>query len=67
MLFSKVSMFSGKTNHRELPITEEDYKLWKESHQLIQHFFPQLSSDDREFLMTGTTPEEWDEYMGDEE
>jgi hypothetical protein len=28
---------------------------------------PNLSADDREFLMTGTTPEEWDEMFGDDE
>ena len=28
--------------------------------QLIQHAFPELSADQREFLMTGITPEKWD-------
>jgi hypothetical protein len=32
-----------------------------ESGELIQDAFPFLSDDEREFLLTGTTPEEWRE------
>ena len=33
---------------------------------LIQDAFPFLSPGEREFLMTGITPEEWDSIFGDE-
>lgn len=33
---------------------------------LIQDLFPYLSDDDREFLLTGITPEEWDSAFPDE-
>lgn len=34
---------------------------------LIQQAFPFLSAEEREFLMTGITPEEWDEIFPQEE
>lgn len=33
----------------------------------IQHAFPFLNADQREFLMTGITSEEWDELFGDDD
>jgi len=32
---------------------------------MIQNAFPMLGADDREFLMTGITPEEWAEMFGE--
>jgi len=34
---------------------------------LIQNAFPFLSLDEREFLLTGMTPDEWDEICGEED
>jgi hypothetical protein len=33
----------------------------------IQAVFPGLTADDREFLMTGITPGEWDAAFGDDD
>ena len=38
-----------------------------EAGTLIQNAMPSLSADDREFIMTGITPEEWDATFGDSE
>jgi hypothetical protein len=35
--------------------------------ELVQRAFPFLSNAEREFLITGLTPEEWDELMREEE
>jgi hypothetical protein len=57
-------------------VTKEKYSVsvplitleyWFKSLKLIQHVFPDLSEDHREFLISGTTPAEWDAYMGEEE
>jgi hypothetical protein len=37
------------------------------SPELIQDFFPELTYDERRFLMTGVTPEEWNQMFLDEE
>lgn len=58
MLITKTSMFSGKSHTLDLPVTEEELARWKQG-ELIQVVFPHLSPDDREFLMTGVTKEEW--------
>ena len=33
--------------------------------RFIQDEFPHLSDDEREFLLTGSTPEEWERYFGE--
>jgi hypothetical protein len=35
------------------------YKAWQAG-GLVQNAFPMLNADQREFLMTGLTPEQWD-------
>jgi hypothetical protein len=64
----KTSMISGKVHSMELPgVTEEAYRRWLCSPTLIQDAFPHLSADQREFMMTGITPEEWNEAFGDDD
>jgi hypothetical protein len=60
------SGITGKNNTLEVPISREDYILGQKKRDagaLIQEAFPTLSPPWREFLMTGITPEEWDEYI----
>jgi len=59
MQISRKSLFSGITRTKELDITPAEWKDY-ESGTLIQNAFPRLSADDREFIMTGAVPEEWD-------
>jgi hypothetical protein len=63
MKISKQSPFSGNSNTREIPVTENQLSDWQNG-MLIQHAMPNISPDDREFLMTGITPEEWNETFG---
>ena len=48
-----------------LPITSTQLDRWTGG-DLIQNVFPDLSADQREFLMTGITPEEWNQNFGEE-
>lgn len=59
MKVTKRSQLSGKVRTREIDVTPMQIKRWQEG-ELIQKAMPHLSDDDREFLMTGITPEEWD-------
>jgi len=52
------SLFTGETHEMELPITEEQLRRWQDG-ELIQRVFPHLTADQREFLISGVTPEEW--------
>ena len=64
MQITQTSMFTGNTATREIPVTQAELDDWA-SGTLIQDAMPYLSADDREFLMTGATPEEWDEMFPD--
>ena len=66
MLVTRQSIFTGIERTVDLPITEDQYERWCNG-ELVQNAFPQLNADEREFLMTGCTPEEWDEMFGEEE
>jgi len=57
-------MLSGARNTREIPVTREQLDAWN-SGVLIQNAMPNLSADDREFIKTGITPEEWEDLFGD--
>jgi len=59
MLITRTSFLSGKTNTREIPVTEAQLKAWQDG-VMIQDAMPNLSADDREFIKTGITVEEWD-------
>jgi hypothetical protein len=60
MLISRKSPFSGKVNSMDLPITESQLERWQAG-EMIQNVFPRLTADEREFLMTGITAQEWED------
>lgn len=68
MKVTKQSQFTGKFHTRELDITMEQWLRWDNGQgPHVQDCFPHLSADDREFILTGVTPEEWEAAFGDEE
>ena len=58
MLITRKSPLSGETHTRDLPVTDAQLATWQAG-TVAQAAFPHLSADDREFIMTGITPEEW--------
>lgn len=52
--------FSGDVNVLEIDVTEAQLEDWRKG-TLIQNAMPHLSAGEREFLMTGITPKEWEE------
>ena len=58
-------MLSGNSSSMEINITEDELLNWlnSEPRPLIQVQFPQLTPDEREFILTGITPIEWDELI----
>lgn len=64
MLVIRKSQWSGKLNQLELPVTAQQIEDWRNGRSgLIQQAFPQLTADQREFLMTGVTAQEWEEMF----
>lgn len=66
MLITKRSTLSGNTNSREINVTQAQLDDWA-SGTFIQVAMSNLSPNDREFLMTGITPEEWNKHFNEEE
>lgn len=64
MPITRTSILSGVTRTMELPITQEQIAAHKVG-RLIQDAMPNLTPDQREFYMTGITPEEWDKEFGE--
>ena len=58
MIVIRKSMFSGETHRMDLPITESQLARW-EAGTLIQVAMPQLTVEQREFVMTGAVDNEW--------
>lgn len=61
------STFSGQVHTLDLAITELEWARHQSGDQLIQDALPSLTNPEREFLLTGTTQEEWDAAVVDEE
>lgn len=61
MIYEHKSLLTGKINQMNIDVSPEQVHLWIVSKQPIQKQLPWLSPDEREFLMTGITPEEWNE------
>ena len=59
MEITRKSAFTGRVRTRTLQVTHEQLAQW-EAGELIQVAMPQLTDDEREFLQTGATQEEWD-------
>lgn len=60
MLITKRSPLTLKDNTREIDVTMDQLNAWANGPDVIQKVLPWLSDDDREFLLTGCTPEDWD-------
>lgn len=68
MKVTRKSSFSGKENTMDLDITEEQLADYETTNgPLVQNAFPNLSADEREFIMTGITPDEWNDMFVEEE
>lgn len=58
MLITRRSPRTGIETTLDLPITQEQFDAWKGG-MVIQHAMPNLTAEQREFVKTGLTPEDW--------
>ena len=61
---TRKSMISGEINSMELDVTQDQLNRWQDG-ELIQDVFPHLNADEREFIKTGITPQEWSDTFGE--
>ena len=66
MKITRTSMLSGIERTRDLEVTEAQMAAFQAGTH-IQNAMPHLTDDEREFILTGGTSEEWDEAFGEED
>lgn len=59
MIIKRKSVLSGIEYVRNIPVNPEDMLLWETGTVNIQDAMPYLNDNDREFILTGITPDEW--------
>lgn len=64
MRIEKVSHLTGKSHVMNIPITDTQLKAVEAREMPIQILLPNLPAPQREFLISGITPEEWEEAFG---
>ena len=62
MKITRQSILSKNISSMDIDVTHEQIAQW-ESGVLIHQAMPHLCEDEREFIMTGITPDEWDTHM----
>ena len=65
---TRLSVVTRKMNTMELPISQEHLDIYDTVGDiLVQDAFPTLDKGQREFLISGITPDEWNETFGEED
>jgi len=63
MKIARQNPLTGKVNEMDIDVTSEQLARWQ-SGELIQNVMPELDAGEREFLISGITPDEWDAMFG---
>ena len=66
MIVPKVSLLTGVTHKRDINVTQEQLKRHANG-ELIQTVCPDLSAEDREYLISGITQDEWQKFAACQE
>ena len=65
MNITRKSEFTGVVRTRNINCTVEQMTKYEQG-ELLQFAFPKLSAEDREFIKTGITGEEWESIFTDQ-
>lgn len=67
IIVTKRSKLTGTWNTMLVNTTHEKLKAYEVGDELIQDIMPNVNAAEREFLMSGITPKEWDDIFGEME
>lgn len=59
MIIKRKSAFSGVERSKDIPVDPKDYAEFEAGYGSIQELMPYLTDEDREFILSGITPQEW--------
>jgi len=65
--FVRRSALTDRVSSMMIDVSYAQVVAWENGGELIQNAMPNLTDNEREFLMTGITPEEWDDMFGPED
>ena len=65
--FVRRSALTDRVSSMMIDVSYAQVVAWEDGGELIQNAMPNLTDNEREFLMTGITPEEWDDMFGPED
>lgn len=60
MRITRKSVISGIERTRDIPVNPEDFITWDKGYASIHDAMPYLSDADREFILSGIMPGEWE-------
>ena len=65
---TRQSVLTRQMNTMELPISQEHLDIYDTVGDiLVQDAFPNLDKEQREFLISGITPQEWNKTFGEDD
>lgn len=67
MKVKKIHPVTGETNELDLDVTVNQFNRWRRREAYIQEIMPELTADEREFLISGLLPGEYDEMFKNNE
>ena len=67
MKVTRTSQITGKTHTMDMNVTIEQMNRYYTGRELLQNVFPDLPREEREFIKSGITPQEWKETFGSPE
>jgi hypothetical protein len=67
MLTGIIHQMTLNIGDRTPEMFQKDLDRYREGREYIQDIFPYLTTDEREFVKTGITTEEWDRYVSHED
>lgn len=59
MIIKRKSVFSGVTRSKDIPVDPEHFAEYEAGYGSLQDLMPYLTDEDREFILSGMTPDEW--------
>ena len=67
MLVTRSCPVTGRINAMHIDVSAYAYCKWERGDAYIQEAMPELSDDEREFILSGLTSEAWDALFQEEE
>jgi len=65
-MIKRKSAITGVERALNIPVNPEDMIEWEAGRGNIQDIMPYLNDNDREFILSGITPEEWNSVFTEE-